>query len=396
MTTVVGSSIRVLLFSLVALAFAAVRPDIFVLKDFPEYWAAAHVLAHSGDPYDGAQLLRVQQAIVGSHLEQATSLWTPPWTLPLYLPFGFLPFAIARYVWLGVQLLMVFAAGELLGRTYSARRVLPQLLALTFAPVFWMALFGQNTGFLLLGLAGFLHFRERQPFVAGVFAALTAIKPHLLAVFGVVLILDAFRRDGWKVLAAGTGVLAAGSLVAVLMNDRIFELFAAAVQRPKTPEVTPLSEWDLPLIAHQFRHAIDPHQFGIQFVPCAVACGLMAVHKLWQGNRWNWRVQLPPVVLVSCLCAPYGGWMFDLVVLLVPTIHAVAVLCSPTLRSGEGARGWGHSRLIPLAILLGYFLLMLFGFLIRELAEPIWFTPALAALYLGAVVPRWLPTHPPG
>jgi hypothetical protein len=375
----VGAGLRVLLLPLAALALVAARPDVFPPKDFPEYWAAAAVVAGGGDPYDGAQLLPVQRSATGDHAGgKAVSLWTPPWTLPLYLPFGFLPFAAARHVWLYVQLALLLAAVEMLWRAYGGPprlRFLPALLALTFAPTFWLTLFGQNTAFLLLGLAGFLRFRATRPVAAGCFAALTAVKPHLLAVFGVLLILDAFRRDGWKVLAAAVGVLAAGSLIALAMNARIFDLFVAAVRRPATPETVPLSEWDLPLIAHKIRHAVDPYRFGVQFVPCAVACGLMAAHKLWQGGRWDWKTQLPPAVLVSCLYAPYGGWMFDLVVLLVPVTHAAAVL----------ARRPAFD--LPLAtIALGHSLASLFGFLITALAEPLWFTPAVAGLYVSALL----------
>jgi hypothetical protein len=383
--------LRLLPFPLVGLALVAARPDVFPPKDFPEYWASAVVFANGGDPYDGAQLLPVQRTVMGEHIHQATSLWTPPWTLPLYLPLGFLPFTVARFVWIGLQLAMVFAAVELLWRSYSSRDqlwLLPHLLALLFAPMFWLALFGQNTAFLLLGLAGFLHFRDTRPYLAGCFAALTAVKPHLLAVFGVLLVLDASRRDGWKVLLAGGGTLAVLSLVSLAVNRDIFDLFVAAVRRPATPETVPLSEWDLPLIAHKLRHAIDPHRFWIQFVPLGVACGMMAVHKLWLGRRWEWREQLPWAVLVSCLYAPYGGWMFDLVVLLVPVVAAASGLVGdkahvrPSVGLGETFTLW------PATVLLGYLVVSLMGFLIPSLQEPMWFTPAVAALFVCGRVCR--------
>jgi hypothetical protein len=416
MTTGLAAWLRVVLFPLLGLGLVAARPDIFPPKDFPEYWAAAHVFAGGGDPYSGADLLPVQQAITGDHdSTKAVSLWTPPWTLPLYLPFGFLPFTPSRFVWIFAQLAMVFAAVELLWRTYrqgsrhtpcadvgiGTRSVpttlIPHLLAAVFAPVFWMALFGQNTGFLLLGLAGFLHFRDTRPFLAGAFAALTAIKPHLLAVFGVLLVLDVVRRDGWKVLLAGVGMLVVGSLVSLAVNPHVFELFVEAVRRPETPETVPLRDWHVPLVAWELRHALDPHRFWIQFVPCAVAGVAMAGYSLTR-RQWDWRTQLPAVVLVSCLFAPYGGWMFDLVVLLVPVVHAAAVLSPRPSFVGAplvGARSSsGHPQGVPLqtktlwpvAVLLGFLVVSLYGFLIRGLEDPIWFTPAVAGLYAAALV----------
>jgi hypothetical protein len=97
-----------------------------------------------------------------------------------------------------------------------------------------------------------------------------------------------------------------------------------AALRPATPETVPLKDWHVPLISYDIRHAFAPERFGVQFVPCAVACGFMAVHRLLNWKAWDWREQMPAAVLVSCLFAPYGGWVFDLVVLLVPAVQLVA------------------------------------------------------------------------
>jgi hypothetical protein len=313
-------------------------PDLFPPKDFTEYWSAARVLAAGGDPYNGADLLPVQHQIAvdlakseGKEAPEAStkvvSLWTPPWTLPLYAPLGFLPYTAARWVWLFVQLALVFVSVELLRRTYGGPEKLwfvPHLVAFAFAPTFWLAHYGQNTGLLLLGLAGFLHLRPTRPTLAGCFVALTAVKPHLLAVVGVLLLLDAVRDRGWRVLLGGAVMLAVGSLVALALNGHIFQLFAEAANRPTTSETVSLQDWHVPLISYDIRHAVAPKRFWVQFMPCAVACGCMAVHWLLNRRTWDWKGQLPAAVLVSCLYAPYGGWIFDLVVLLVPAVQVVA------------------------------------------------------------------------
>jgi hypothetical protein len=311
-------------------------PGVFPPKDFTEYWSAAKVLAAGGDPYNGAELLPVQRQLAeelarkeGKEPEpegKVVSLWTPPWTLPFYAPLGWLPFEAARGVWLFLQLTLLFASVELLRRTYGgaeSRWFVPHLVAFAFAPTFWMAHYGQNTAFLLLGLAGFLYFRPTRPTLAGCFAALTAIKPHLLAVVGVLIVLDVFRDRGWRVLLGGALMLVVGSAVALAFNTHIFQLFVEATTRPATAETVPLKDWHVPLFAYDLRQWIDPTRFGIQFVPCAVACGLMAVSRLFRGKTWDWAEQLPAGVLVSCLYAPYGGWIFDLVVLLVPVTQLV-------------------------------------------------------------------------
>ena len=60
------------------------------------------------------------------------------------------------------------------------------------------------------------------------------------------------------------------------------------------------------------------------------------VGVIWyrRRNTWDWRRQLPGLVLASCLLTSYGGWAFDLVVLLVPIIATAAIV----VRSGSKSR----------------------------------------------------------
>jgi hypothetical protein len=367
--------LRLLPFPLVALGVVLALPDVFPPKDFTEYWSAARVLAAGGDPYNGAELLPVQrEALNHPQLDKAVSLWTPPWTLPLYAPLGWLPYTPARWVWLFVQLALVFASVELLWRTFGGAPKLwfvPQLVAFAFAPTFWTAHYGQNTGLLLLGLSGFLFFSNSRPTLAGCFAALTAVKPHLLAVVGVLIVLDVLRDRGWRVLLGGAGMLVVGSLLAVALNGHIFQHFVDAAARPATPETVPLKDWHVPLISYDIRHAIAPERFAVQFVPCAVACLFMAIHRLTR-RAWEWAEQLPPAVLVSCLFAPYGGWMFDLVVLLVPAVQLVA--------RARGMIGW--------VVVAGVVLLNVAAIRPLDLHQFGWYAVATGVLWVaGLLVP---------
>ena len=355
------------------------RP-FFEPRDFVEYWSAARVLSAGGDPYDAAQLLPVQRIAVGDpDLTEVVSLWTPPWTLPLYRPFGFEPFAVARYLWLALQLLLIAVSVELLWRTYGGplglSAILPHLLAVGFAPVFWTVFFGQNTGILLLGASGFLYFRTReQPYLAGAFAALTALKPHMLAVFGVVLVLDAVTKSGRKTLAAGVAVIAAGAVAAVAMNPDIFDQFLAALRKPRTPEAVPLSEWQVPLLSYHVRLAVDGEAFWVQFVPCLLGCAAAVPYYWLRRRNWDWRAELPRLVLASAVLAPYGGWMFDLTVLLVPVV------------AGGLAMAKSEVGLVRMGFAAGFAALFLGGIRLQKLHEFLWFAPAVAGLWAALEV----------
>ena len=53
------STLRAVLFTGLVFVSIELKPDFFPPRDFVEYWSAATVLAHGGNPYDGKQLLKV-------------------------------------------------------------------------------------------------------------------------------------------------------------------------------------------------------------------------------------------------------------------------------------------------------------------------------------------------
>ena len=191
-----------------------------------------------------------------------------------------------------------------------------------------MVAYGQNTGLLVLGLAGYLHFiRKDRPLAAGAFAALTALKPHLLAGFGVLLIADAVARRGRVGLAMGVGVIALALGIVLLTDPSVINQFAAAVRDPG-PDAIALHAWTLPVPSYWLRMAVAPDRFWVQFVPCIVACVALVAWRLRAGDRVGLARALPVAVAVSVLTTPYGGWIFDLTVLLVPVIWCAARLAT--------------------------------------------------------------------
>src|SRR5262249_32293394 len=145
------------------------------------------------------------------------------------------------------------------------------LVALTFYASLWTIKYGQNTGLLLFGLAGFAFFNQRnRPVLAGACAALTALKPHLLALFRVLLIVNLMPPRGLTPLIAGVAMIALGLVVAIVVDPSISTKSRAALENADAHGAAkPLSGWVLPQAAFHIRVAIDPTRFWIQFVPCA-------------------------------------------------------------------------------------------------------------------------------
>lgn len=321
-------SVLVLVVGAAAVLLAADRlvsaPGFRLPKDFIEYWAAARIVLRGADPYHPDNLL-IEQRLVEPKRSEAVMMWNPPPALVLYMPLALVPVRWASLLWVATQVAAVLLACDWLWRTYFAgRRWIALLLGASFVGTWWLVAYGQNTGFLLLGLAGFQYFTFRQqPLAAGACAALTALKPHLLAGFGVLFLADAITRSGRQALLAGVAVIAIALAGVVLLNPHVLGQFLAAVQNPG-PGAVPLSAWTLPAPSYWLRKAIDPNRFGLQFLPTLTLCAALVIWRFRSGKNWNWQRALPGVVAASVLCTPYGGWIFDLPVLLVPVVAVAA------------------------------------------------------------------------
>ncbi|MDB5306251.1 MAG: hypothetical protein JWO38_453 [Gemmataceae bacterium] len=355
------------------------QPEFHVPRDFVEYWAAGAIIFRGGNPYDPAELLAWQQSADPAQA-QAVMMWNPPWALAVYMPFGWLSARWAALVWLGLQLLAVRSACVMLWRVFDGPPPLwwvAPLVGLTFGGTLWTIIYGQNTGFLLLGLAGFAYHRKAgRPAVAGAFAALTGLKPHLLAAFGVLLVLDGVTRRGRIALACGAGLVAASLGLAILANPGVVDEYRAAVRDPG-PGAVSLSDWALPVASYQLRMALAPDRFWVQFVPCGLACLGYAAYRLYRGSRWDWTAELPAVVWVSVLTTPYGGWIFDLTVLLVPVIRAAVWIVS--------GRRWVAGAVLAAGLLVVTTIPFVRGGGLHDYG---WVAPAVLALYLAAAAVR--------
>ncbi len=290
--------------------------------DFIQYWAVGRLLAAGENPYDAALQLREQRRVYPER-DIALMMWNPPPALPLYVPLGLMPARVAAIAWNAGQLVAVLAACLLLWRVYAGPdgAALALLLGGTFAGSWWLLVYGQNTGLILLGLALFAWgMQQRRPAVAGLGGALTVLKPHLLLGFGVLWAMDLADRERRRAVLWG---VAAGLLagLAAAGDPQVYEHFWQTLREPG-PHAVPLRDWMLPTASYWLRYYLAPEVFAVQFVPAAaVVAGLVAV-RLAYGCRGNWPTALPVVVAISFLTTPYGGWIFDLPVLLVPVVAA--------------------------------------------------------------------------
>ncbi|HSQ57897.1 MAG TPA: glycosyltransferase 87 family protein, partial [Gemmata sp.] len=147
-------------------------PDFHFPKDFLEYWGSGWLNLHGENPYDGEKLLAVQRSEQPDR-ESAVMMWNPPPSLAVYMPLGLMGARWASILWLCLQFAAIMLACHWLWKLYAPdtpSRVrteavpatakgswLPALAGFACVGTWWVIGYGQNTGLLALGLAGYLY-----------------------------------------------------------------------------------------------------------------------------------------------------------------------------------------------------------------------------------------------
>lgn len=296
--------------------------------DFLQVWAAGRLTLARENPYDAERMFDVQMAN-RAQAEYASMMWVPPWGLAVAMPVGVLPINVAQLLWVYGQAVLIVACAVVLWRLNGGaveRWWVPAALAATFGPVWFQTVGGQYAGVLLLGVVGFLAaHRADRPILAGAFAALTALKPHLFIPLAIGLLIDAMRTShGRRVVMGGTAMLALGALAATLANPNIWSQYFAATTGPGSDLAPGLRDWFNPTIQAWMRQSLSGRPFWVQCVPAALGALGFAIYWWKCGSPERWPQVLPWVVPLGLLIAPYGSWACDLTLLLVPVV-AVAV-----------------------------------------------------------------------
>jgi hypothetical protein len=349
--------------------------------DFIEYWAAAKLTLEGRNPYDGRLLLPLQQA-GGRNTQQPVMMWNPPWTLALVWPLGLLPAREAQLLWLGVNFAAVFFCGDrlwlLLGGAREKRWV-GWAITLSALPTLFALQSGQISPLLLLGAVLFLECERRGwHFAAGASTVLLAVKPHLAYLVWVAILCDAMLRGRWRVVLGGSVVGLACALVPLVFNPDVWQQYVDAMAN-RTPE-----EWLMPTLGSLLRLAFGEGMFGLQFVPVLAGLAWFARHWKRRESTWDWGEELPLLLLVSFLTAPYGAWPFDMV-LLLPAVVFVA------LRAEAPRRKPVIAALVAVnvgCLVLNVFKISSFWF--------IWVSPAVLLLYVVGMRRRTPAAQTPG
>jgi hypothetical protein len=288
------------------------------LRDSVAYWSAGRLLVHQQDPYDHANVLQLERE-QGYKDQRPLVLRTPPWSLFIVAPLGWLSPFWAWVAWIAISIGCLFAGIRICFRLYGSGTPLNLLtiLGYTFAPVPACLVSGQMGLVLMLGIVLFLWAEKKHPFLAGAVLILPFAKPHLLAVFWLMLLVWVLLRQEKRLALGFLSALVVATAFAVAFDVQVFQHY-----RNMLNEAAIGNEF-IPALSGVLRLLFFRRMFWVQFVP--LAAGLIWAVRFFQRNRsiWDWREHGPALLIVSVLVTPYE-WLSDETVLL-PAILQAAV-----------------------------------------------------------------------
>jgi len=348
------------------------RPGVLA-DDYVEYWAAGRLNLSGANPYAADQLLPLERA--AGRKTEVLLMWNPPWTLALAMPLALFSYPISRLMWLILSIVMILMATNwtwtLLGGT-TQKRWLPAVIAFSFFPTIIVLRMGQIGPVLLLGVVGFLHFEhKKQYWLAGAFAALLAIKPHLLYLVCISILVWSIGRRRWGILGGGAIVLLSATLTAMMFNPHVITQYLSA-----TMADSPLV-WMTPTFGSLLRLLFGFERKWLVFIPMVAGIFWLGLVGLRHRADWLWADRIPLLLLVSVVTAPFG-WSFDQVVLIPVLLQAmIRVFATSCARLVSGA-------------IISYLAINIVAFAIHARFNDfwqLWLTPVLLIWYLLAQ--RW-------
>jgi hypothetical protein len=359
-----------LLFLLFKLSSVLTKPTYIPIDDFVRHWAAGKLFLSLNDPYSTFQIQILQDQATGSssQSEVINTIYISPWSIFLVAPFALLDYPMSRMAWLLFSIILVIISSELLWKTYGGppqKKWLSWVIAFTFSPTISVLEKGQTGILVLMGLAGFLYFEKlRKYFLAGAFAALITIKPHLVYLFWPALLFWSIHRKNWTVLLSCALTLLAASVLTAIINPQTFQYYFNNVRYH-----SPLM-WATPTIGGYLRYYFfGVEQFWPQYVGPVIGLIFFIFYWMKEKLAWSWRNNTPTLVFASTITSFYS-WTYDQVVLLVAVIKAWIQLLP------RGKSAW------PLIAI--FFVIQFLNLILHRYLDEfwfIWFAPVILLWY---------------
>jgi hypothetical protein len=315
---VVGICTVALALTVVGICAALLGKDAAGSRDFVEYWASGHLLAHHANPYSGDVILGLERSAGYPSNLPALIMWNPPPALLLVLPLGFLGSAAGELLWSLLLLASLIASVWIVWVMHGRPKNLLHLLGFSFGPALVCLLAGQVSIFVLLGLVLFLRLHRERPFLAGVSLWLCLLKPHLFLPFGIVLLVWAVATRSYRLLAGVAAALSFSTGVVLLWDPLVWLHYSQMMSSMSTAR---MQQELIPCLSILLRWIINPKAMWLQYLPSVLGCIWALAYFRKHYDHWDWMEHGSPLMLVSVVVAPYS-WLMDQAILIPALLHA--------------------------------------------------------------------------
>jgi len=310
-------------------AFNRTAPaTVFRVSDFGVVYCGAQVVRGHGDPYLTEPLRSCERRVYAPTTEPAWKVSPAPlpgYALAAVVPLAFLPFGVAKMLWIALSLAALCVTDATLA-AIADRPTVAVMLILTPTVGVLNLRYGEPVPFAIAALCiAAWYMQRRSPRSAAIAAAFAMLEPHvgLPAVVGLFVLVPATR---WTLVAMGSG-LAAISLATLGLHTNL-EYFTAFLPAQAKAELIAVDQYSLShalyLLGMRPQAALA---LGSISYLAAIGIGVLAARRVVA------RTELPALaVLVPVAIAMLGG----------PFIHDVeiasAVPAAIVLARGRGSR----------------------------------------------------------
>jgi uncharacterized protein len=324
---VVGICTAAFALTAVGICASVLGSDAAGRRDFVEYWASGHQLAHHANPYDGNTILALERSVGYPSGIPVLIMWNPPAALLLVLPLGFLPPTAADLLWLLLLIACLVASVRMVWIMHGCPKNQLHWLGYSFAPALVCLGAGQVSIFVLLGLVLFLRLHRSHPFLAGGSLWLCLLKPHLFLPFGIVLLVWAIITRSYKLLGGTAIALGISTAVAFILDPLVWVQYG---QMMSTMSTARMQQEIIPCVSIMLRWIISPKTMWLQYLPSVFGCIWALVYFRKHYDHWDWMEHGSLLMLVSVLLAPYT-WLMDQAILIPALLHAAYLTRSRSL-----------------------------------------------------------------
>src|SRR5258708_962979 len=287
-------------------------------RDSIAYWAAARLLIDHQDPYSSPSVLALQRG-QGYYAEKPLVVRTPPWSLWMVLPLGWLNAYWAWGFWVAVLLVSLLVSMRLSWRMYGEGVRPPTVFLLAgylFAPVPACLVAGQLGLVLLLGIVLFFVFEERRPWLAGAVLLIPFAKPHLFTLLWPVLAIWIASRKKWTMAAGFALALSSSIAIARAFDPEVFSQYREMLRQAS------IQYEFIPAVSGVVRLIFFRQFFWAQFLPMVAGFGWSAWYYWKNRGIWTWKTHGPALLVASVLTTPYA-WMTDETIVLPAILQGV-------------------------------------------------------------------------